>query len=503
MAGLPRVIVLTTEPPPLPGMATTGAGLRAWALAQGLRCAGHEDVTLMVAADAFSRREGKVPPVPAGCPRVQAVPRRELSARIEAEHPDLVVAQHWGLLREAMPIACPLAVDLAGPHLLERRYWGSADPAADRREKLEALARADYVVCSGPAQRRYFIPFLLDAGFEPDAELCPVIPYSLSPDLPTPAADRDMAAFVFSGYFLPWQDPEQPLRMLLEEFDARGRGSLEFFGGMHPTLDVSRGRFEGLLDLLENHPRVHRHGVVSFDELVVTLRRCGVALDLLPRNLERELAFPSRTVMYLWAGIPVIHNRYDDLAPWIEEHKAGWTLEAGDGPELRRLVGRLLGHREDIERRSAAAIELVRRQFTWDKTIEPLARWTRDPHPRPNRRTRPAAVTVAASPVSTDSAPSAAGGDPERLREENARLRAELKTLRAAKVVQIESRARELSPLAAPFVFLLTAVFAALLFMLFLLADGMARLSGQRTRIGPPRTSARSGSERPRGGDIR
>ena len=33
-------LILTGEPLPLPGRVTTGAGLRAWGLKEGLRCAG-------------------------------------------------------------------------------------------------------------------------------------------------------------------------------------------------------------------------------------------------------------------------------------------------------------------------------------------------------------------------------------------------------------------------------------------------------------------------------
>lgn len=484
MANLPSVVVLTTEPPPLPRMATTGAGLRAWATAQGLRAAGHGDVTLVVAADAFAAQGGKVPPVPAGCPKVEAVPRAALREWFASRRPDVVVAQHWGLLRAAGPVSAPLAIDLAGPHLLERRLWGSKDPAADTREKLEALASADFTVCSGAAQRHYFIPYLLAAGHAAAPDLCPVIPFSVSPDLPTPAEDRDTAAFVFGGFFLPWQDPERPLRWLLEELDARDKGRLVFFGGMHPTLDVSRGRFESLLDHLEAHPRVERRGVAPFDEMVLTLRRCGVALDLFPRNLERELAFPSRTVVYLWAGVPVIHGNYDDLAPLLEQYNAGWTLDAGDEAGLKRLVGRLTGHSEDVRRRAEGAQRLARERLTWEKTIEPLAAWTRDPRPREGKRE--AMISLAAPERTGPSAKGAARGasatDLERAREECAQLREELERVRRGKVTQMARAARELSPLLAPFAFLLAALIGAALFLLFVAADAIESLTGRRPR---------------------
>ncbi|MGB9693138.1 MAG: hypothetical protein ACPL7D_13335, partial [Candidatus Sumerlaeaceae bacterium] len=39
-----RVLVITPEPLPLPGQATTGAGLRAWGLTMGLRMRGFDAI---------------------------------------------------------------------------------------------------------------------------------------------------------------------------------------------------------------------------------------------------------------------------------------------------------------------------------------------------------------------------------------------------------------------------------------------------------------------------
>jgi hypothetical protein len=408
MTALPRVAVLTTEPPPLPGLAATGAGLRAWALAQGLRSAGHEQVTIAVTADAFAAQGGKVPDAPRGGPMVVAVPRAEIASHLNSGKYDAVVAQHWGVLESVEKITVPLAIDLAGPHLLERRFWGSPSPENDRRSKLRALAQADHATCSGRSQRHYFLPFLLEAGFASAADLCPVIPFSVSPDLPSPAADRDHSAFMFGGFFLPWQDPEKPLRWLLEEMTARGRGRLEFFGGVHPTLDVSRGRYESLLDTLEASPQVRRRGVVPFDEMVLAMRSCGIALDLFPPNLERELAFPSRTIVYLWAGLPVIHAPYDDVAPLIEKYRAGWLVDPENEGEVRRLCGRLIGHSEDVVRRAEGARKLVRECLTWDQTIAPMAKWTADPRKREGK-VRIAVGAAAKSAVAVEAAP---GGAP-------------------------------------------------------------------------------------------
>ncbi|MCB2156110.1 hypothetical protein KQI84_14635 [bacterium] len=324
---------------------------------------------------------------PSVVPGVSMFERDRLREYLEEQKPDAIVLQHWGLGASLPPVDCPLAVDLAGPHLLERRLWGSKRLDADLREKVETLSRADFVICSGRFQRHYFLPFLFQAGFEPEASLCPVVPFSVAPDIPAPSENRDLSAFLYGGFFLPWQDPENSLRWTLETLDEREKGKLVVVGGPHPSIDVSGGRFEKLGRLIDEHPRAESHGTMPFGEYLSLLGRCGAAIDLMPRNSERELAFPTRTVVALWAGLPVIHNNYDELAEPIERAKAGWTLDPGDRQGFRKVIDRLVGHGEDIERRGQNAQELVRKHFTWDKTIHPLADWCREPRKREGKTT--------------------------------------------------------------------------------------------------------------------
>ncbi|HUT25474.1 MAG TPA: hypothetical protein VM492_14105, partial [Sumerlaeia bacterium] len=149
-----RILVVTTEPVPLPGFSTTGAGLRAWGLAEGLRGRGFDvevampmDAVANVSADQRKRVESFL------------FERKRLTEHVRARNPDVLVMQHWGLMDRLGDVACPLAIDLAGPHLLERAFWGSPSPERDLAEKLDALARADFLTCSGRFQRHYFLAF--------------------------------------------------------------------------------------------------------------------------------------------------------------------------------------------------------------------------------------------------------------------------------------------------------------------------------------------------------
>lgn len=379
-----RVLVITTEPLPLAGWPTTGAGLRAWGLAEALRARGHE-VTLLMPEDALA---GFTPPKGSRAPTVQLPPevatfgRDRLGLEPRLSECDVILLQHWGLARDLGEVSVPLALDLAGPHLLERRLWGSAAPEADLGEKLDALRRADFVVASGRRQRLYFLPYLAMAGWDvASAQPCiPVIPFSLGTAAdPAPVrADR----FIFGGFFLPWQDPSRALEIAIEEMDAAGRGELVFIGGPHPRLDVSLGRFDELVKRMADHPRVKHFGPMSYDDYLELLAEGGVALDLMARNAERELAFTTRTVRYMASGLPVIHDDYSELGAMIARTGAGWTLDPDDESGLRGLMRGLLEGRIDPSQRALGALGLVHEELDPDKTIEPLDEFCRSPRDR-------------------------------------------------------------------------------------------------------------------------
>lgn len=367
-----RVLVITTEPLPLPAQPTTGAGLRAWGLAMGLRS---KHVDAIITTTAESQNDLPRDQIPQ---HVRICRRAGIPALIGHEKPDCIVLQHWGLASEIPDLQMPLAIDLAGPHLLERVFWGEPDISRSLDEKLAALRRADFLTCSGEFQKHYFYPYLLMAGFDLQKADLPVIPFSVPPLPSATAKSREEFSFVYGGAFLPWQNPERAITWLLDEFDKAKRGRLYFYGGVHPELDVSRGRFAQLHERLQKHPRVELRAFTSFDELMTDYRGIEVALDLMERNPERELAFATRTMMYLYCGVPAIHNNYSELAGVIASGGCGWTVSPDDEQAFRATVRRILARETPLAEMSEKARETAAR-FSWDKTISPLAEFCKNP----------------------------------------------------------------------------------------------------------------------------
>ncbi|MCL5269908.1 MAG: hypothetical protein M1457_04980, partial [bacterium] len=140
-----------------------------------------------------------------------------------------------------------------------------------------------------------------------------------------------------------------------------------------------------LAERLAAHPRVRMLEPMSYDRYAALLTEGGVALDLMARNAERELAYTTRTVVYLAAGLPIIHDDYSELGSVIARAGAGWALDPADRPGLARLLDAILAGREDLAVRAAAARRLVETELNWERTIAPLADFCRAPAFRPGK----------------------------------------------------------------------------------------------------------------------
>jgi len=371
-----KILLISGDILPYPGFPTTGAGLRAWGLGKGLESRGH-DVLWAMPRTSFEFPEN----MPVG-QRPLLYRKEELSRFIRQERPDVVVLQHWRLANYLDdPLDMPLVIDFHGPLLLEIQFQNNPALEHLRYEKIQGIHKADFFTCAGEKQRHYFFPWLMLAGFDLCNDLIQTIPVSLSPELPDHHSEGE-TAFVYGGVFLPWQDPVLSLQTLVTYLENQHAGLLKFFGGKHPVIAVPGGKYDALLAQLKRSSRVRISPMIARDELLQIYCRAYVAMDLMQRNAERELAFTTRTVEYLWCGLPVIYNHYAELADYIRSYDAGWTLDPRDRHALWHVLEEIFSSPNLLTERSFNAQHLVREHLTWDRTIEPLDAFCRNPSKR-------------------------------------------------------------------------------------------------------------------------
>jgi glycosyltransferase involved in cell wall biosynthesis len=383
------VLVVANDMLPYPGQPVSGSGLRAWGLGEGLRGRGHDVRYAMPAASANAD-------TPRGLDGPLLYELRDLRDVLANAAPDVVVFQHWIGVGAAADLDVPVALDLHGPLMIETAFQRrpDVDSVELAQVKLDAFRRADFVTCAGAQQRHYFLTWLLLSGGDVTADAISVIPVSLPPESPEHEWPSQEVNFVYGGMFLPWQDPSVGLSTLVSVLESEDAGRLDFFGARHPMYpDMETPLLDELELRLKGSPRVTVRGLWPRDRLLEHYRTSSVALDLMRRNTERELAFTTRTAEYLWCGLPVVYNDYGELTSMIRDYEAGWIASPEDPDTLRELLRKIVHDRAEIRRRSAKAQRLARERLNWARTTDPLDHFCR----KPIRRGTPESSTLLVS----------------------------------------------------------------------------------------------------------
>ncbi len=357
-----RVLVVSSCAPPLPGRPVTGGGLRTAQLAAAVEAAG-QAVTLMIERAAL----GDDPPADLA---KDAFDVETLADEIAGRRPDVVVLEQWALAATLGAVAAeiPVVIDLHGSLLLENVYRrGGLDLTLDAGTKIECLRRADLVLVPALVQVHHFASWMTVAGFDPRRLPLRVMPLALPGR--TPAARRAKKPglkLIYGGARWPWIDSLAALTTSADAVAGLPGATLDVYTYSPPrhgmAFDEALGTWEDVDAALTGRDRIALHVGTDHATWREALRGATVALDVWEPNPERTLAATTRTIEFLWAGLPVITV---EGAAWSEElvaSGAGWTVPPGaDGaPALAALLERLHADPARIGAASRAATALVK-----------------------------------------------------------------------------------------------------------------------------------------------
>ena len=378
-----RILLISNDLPPTPGVPVSGGGLRVNGLQKGLESKGHEVIISVpsVKLEGLSARAAA---------RFQGTAFRHdrLSRVIHSVAPELIIVEQWALANFLEEIDVPLVIDLHGSLIMENQFRRHRDFRQNATAKVKALNKADLVTCAGEIQRRYFMSWLVLSGFQPEDLAVESIPNLLGPSVEPQRKPTRTHTWLFGGAAWPWVDPFPALAVAAEQLQGRPGHQLKLFYGTpenrkvlpHDTTGLPNPNLERYLALASDN--VIASPLISHARFINECRTAYVALDVFQRNAERELAFTTRTSEYLWAGLPVIHAHYDELGAWIREYSAGWVVDPDDEASLRTVIEEVLDNPEEVERRATNARRLANDRLTWERGIEPLHRFCVDPRIR-------------------------------------------------------------------------------------------------------------------------
>ena len=378
------VLLFTVDTIPGPDRNVSGGGLRAWGLGEGLKSKGHEVIYSMpqklVEGGDFSNELVDY-----------AYQPEHLWKIIRKVVPDVIVFEQWGLATYLEKTNIPVVIDLHGSLIIENYFRKHRELHYNIAAKIKTLTKADFIICPSQRQKNYFIPWLMLSGFQVDEDAIAVVPVSLSPDLPQKNRSDELT-FIFSGGLWPWINPFPALEIVAEQVKNLGNGRLKIFS-QKPDIKklLPKDRFGNgqnfSMDAIEDMDRVDIHPFIPHETILKELQTADVAVDIYQWNRERELAFSTRTIEFLWSGLPVIHADYSEISRYIAEYQAGWCLDPNDVESIKKAVSEIYDDPGRVWEYGKNAQALVKDHFTWERTIEPLNNYVISPLPKSSKKT--------------------------------------------------------------------------------------------------------------------
>ena len=345
------------------GPEMAGSALRAWEIARALAAAGH--AAEVVAAT------GSRPPTTSGPPVF------ERPSRIT---PDAVVSPPWCLPTLLVVGARRVVVDGTTPLLAELAASSDSDPLVRRRRRTAAArleiaaARADAVLVAGEAQRRWWRLRLRDR--EPPVVDLPFGIPDRDPDgerLDLPGVPPTWRVVLWWGGVWPWLDLDTLLaaRAVLEGVPV----SVVVPTAVRPGSAAPRLTTTELLD------RAAAHGLkppqvvplerwVPYAERHRVLARAAVTAVLHHPSAEADLAFRTRALDGLWAGVPLLLTEGGAVSDLVRAN--GWGAVVPPHDPRSTAAGLELLLRDRTRARCREAMARDRDQWRWGRLVQPL-----------------------------------------------------------------------------------------------------------------------------------
>lgn len=302
----------------------------------------------------------------------------------------------------------PLIVDLYDPFILsDLEFYGDRFARAGGRPLLALrwlqhhLANGDLFLCASAVQRSFWLGMLAAAGRVNRAnyardhgfdELLAVVPFGIAgtPPAHTRAAVKGVIpgiepadkVVLWAGGLWNWFDPLVLLHAMHRLRDRRPEVKALFLGLRHPNPAIGAMEMAERARALASELALEGRSAffvdwVPYEDRQNYLLESDVGVSLHQPGVEAQFAFRTRVLDYLWAGLPMVLSRGDELAALVERHRLGAQVPEGDADAVASALLTLLDAPADPER--AARFASVRDELAWTRVVEPLRRFCAAP----------------------------------------------------------------------------------------------------------------------------
>jgi GT2 family glycosyltransferase/glycosyltransferase involved in cell wall biosynthesis len=349
--------------------------------------------------------------------RVRLGNEREMAAH--ETWADVIVFQghamhHFKSIRESQKI---LVIDLYDPTHLEQleqgREWGTEqwrNQVSSATDVLnEQLLRGDFFLCASERQRLFWLGQLAGLGrVNPDTyasdenlgKLIAIAPFGMDAKDPehtrnairgvTPGIGMDDKVVIWGGGIYNWFDTLTLVRAIAKVAETHDDIRLFFLGVAHPNPDVPEMAIVSKTRELADRLGVAGKNVffneqwVQLDDRQNYLLESDLGVSTHYDHVETTLSFRTRILDYMWANLPIVTTRGDSFGDLVAAEGMGVAVNERDVDALANAIISMLYDEQSIAA-AKIAVARVRQEFTWEKALEPLVEFCRNPQGAPDR----------------------------------------------------------------------------------------------------------------------
>lgn len=355
-----KILILTDD---RLGPTMAGSALRAWEVGRALEEAGH-DVVIAGATGSTAPDQG---------PIVDTKPRWSWA--------DAILSPPWNLPPQAFLRRSLLIVDGVTPLPAELAAMPQSKIVRRRARTASAriplvAARADALLVAGRAQMQWWSTQLDRSRPEMPILDTPFgVPAAPPPPERTeiPGVPPHHAVVLWWGGVWPWLDLDTlltararlgnaPISIVVPVAARPGSSSPEFGPAELRSAAEAKGlKAPAVVGLEQWIPYTERHRILNRTSLLAVLHRAGP---------ETALAFRTRALDGLWAGVPLLLSEGGEVSDLARHHGWGGVVRPGDINGTAAALELLLTEREQM--RCRANLERARPFWSWNQLLEPL-----------------------------------------------------------------------------------------------------------------------------------
>jgi glycosyltransferase involved in cell wall biosynthesis len=306
----------------------------------------------------------------------------------------------------------PVVVDAYDPFSIALLEHGR-DRRPDVRDRDDAITRAhverqlrlgDFFLCATDRQWAMLVGSLQLLGritpavYDRDPTLRSLValaPFGLPATPPLPSnrpvlrgvmdgIEANDLVLLWAGGIYDWFDPVTAIRATGLAARKHPELKLVFFAGRHPNPRVPpmgaavQARAEADREGLLGKHVFFLEDWVPYEGRGAYLLEADVGISTHAQHAESILAFRTRFLDYMWAGLPVLCSSGDALGDLAAARSFGIAVPPQDPQALAEAMMSVASDRSLLQRMSSAARDTAK-EYTWDRTLAPLVEFVRDP----------------------------------------------------------------------------------------------------------------------------